>query len=85
MLSCVKRSEDEVEADEGWYSRGCSEERLAMSQGEGDGEMRAPVDPNNPEQVAQYISLYLRNKVLPVRRTQGKSSDCFTHRISQTD
>ena len=28
MLSCVKGSQDEVvEADEGWYSRGCSEVR----------------------------------------------------------
>ena len=25
MLSCVKRTEDEVEVDEGCYSRGCSE------------------------------------------------------------
>ena len=48
-----------------------------MSQGPGQAEMCGPVDPNDPEQVAQYISLYLRNKVLPVRATKGKSSDCF--------
>ena len=44
-----------------------------MPQGGGQREMCGPVDPNDPEQVAQYISLYLRNKVLPVRPTQGKS------------
>ena len=49
-----------------------------MSQGTRQAEMSGPVDPNNPEQVAQYISLYLRNKVLPLRETQGKSSDCFS-------
>ena len=47
-----------------------------MSQGGGQAD--GPVDPNDPEQVAQYISRYLRNKVLPVRPTPGKSSDCFT-------
>ena len=45
-----------------------------MSHGGGQTEMCGPVDPNDPSQVAQYISLYLRNKVLPVRPTQGKSS-----------
>ena len=30
MLSCVKRTEDEVEADEGCYSRGCSEVRCEV-------------------------------------------------------
>ena len=42
---------------------------------DGGREICGPVDPNDPEQVAQYISLYLRNKVLPVRGTQGNSSD----------
>ena len=42
------------------------------------GEIAGPLDPNDPSQVAQYISFYLRNKVLPVRANQGKLLNCFT-------
>ena len=45
------------------------------------GEIAGPLDPNDPSQVAQYISLYLRNKVLPVRANQGKLLNCFTIRL----
>ena len=41
-----------------------------MDENEG-GEIPTPADPNDPQQVARYISLYLRNKVLPVRAIQG--------------
>ena len=48
-----------------------------------DIEIPAPADPNDPQQVAQYISLYLRNKVLPVRGSQGMTSLAWRRHIEK--
>ena len=79
MLTCVKRRLEDSEADEGCYSREDSE---GLSEGSGqdgrdrsergDREIPCPADPNDPDQVSEYISLYLRSKVLPVREAQGR-------------
>ena len=71
MLTCVKKRLEDSEADEGCYSRDSSEGSFLLSES-GEKEIRSPADPNDPEQVAEYISSYLRSKVLPVRGAQGK-------------